>query len=100
MPIVIAIAIATRWLLKYTITKALLFLGLGYVTYLGIDVVFDQIEAEVMGNFTSMQADVYNLLVLCGVDVYLTLTLSAFTLYLTIKGVSAGVSTALRFVSR
>lgn len=100
MPIVIAIAIAARWLLKYTITKSLLFMGLGYVTYLGIDVLFEEIEAAIFGAFTGIATDALNLLLLCGVDVYLTLTMSAFTTFLTIKGISAGVSTALRFVSR
>lgn len=100
MPIVIAIAIAARWLLKYTITKALIFLGLGYVTYLGIDVVFDNAEAAVWASLDGLPAEAFSYVLLVGLDVYVSLVFSAFATGLLVRGISAGTSTMLRWASR
>lgn len=100
MPIVIAIAVAARWLIKYTITKALLFLGLGYITYLGIDVVFEEAEQAIYLHLNELTQDALSYALLCGVDEYIQIVFSAFTTSLLIRGISAGTTTVLRFASR
>lgn len=100
MPLVIALAVAVRWLLKYTITKSLLFIGLGYVTYLGIDVVFENAEAAVWMSLDGLPAEAFSYALLCGIDVYISLVFSAFTTGLLVRGISAGTTTMLRWASR
>lgn len=79
-----------RVLVKYVITKALLVLGLGFVTYLGIDTLVSNIETQVLSNYGSLSADIWNMVTLCGLDVSVTIILSALALSLQIKVVVAG----------
>jgi hypothetical protein len=99
MPILLILTAAAAFMLRFVVTKTLLILGLTYVTYLGIDLVFTTAEEAVFDNLGGLPAAALNYALMTGIDVYLTLTFSAMTAAMTIKGISAGVKTALRFAS-
>ena len=96
MPLVAVLATAARWLLKYMITKAMVMLGIGYVSFTGIDALFTTIENEIWNSYNSLPGDIWSLVTLCGFDVYISVVLSAFSAYMVIKGLQAGVRSVFR----
>lgn len=90
MPLVIAIGVACQYIIKYAITKVLLVLGLGFVSYLGVDSLVDNIEAQLMSNYGSLESTMWNMASLCGLDVSITILVSALALSLQIKMIVAG----------
>jgi len=90
MPLLIVLGVAARFLVKYIITKTLLVLGLGFVTYLGIDVLVDNIEAQLLSQFGGLPADIWNMASMAGLDVAITIIISAMALSLQIRLISAG----------
>jgi len=90
MPLVIMLGVAVQYILKYAVTKIMLVLGLGFVTYTGIGSLVDNLETALLNHYGSMSADVWNMATLCGLDVSLTILVSALALSLQIKGMVAG----------
>jgi hypothetical protein len=99
MQFILLLTAAAAFMLRYVVTKTLLILGLSYVTYLGIDILFTEAEQAVFDNLGGLPAAALNYALMTGIDVYLTLTFSAMTAAVVIKGISAGVKTGLRFAS-
>ncbi|KAA9131968.1 DUF2523 domain-containing protein [Marinihelvus fidelis] len=96
MPLVTVLAIAARWLLKYIITKSLIFLGIAYVAFTGLGDMIDRTEQVIYANLAGLPADVFNMAMLCGFGEYVTITLSSFAGYLTLKGMRNGVKYAMQ----
>lgn len=90
MWLVMALGVAARFLTKYIITKALLVLGLGFVSYQGVGALVDNLEAALISEFNTLPGVVYEIAALCGVDVAITIVISTLTVSMTIRGVSAG----------
>jgi hypothetical protein len=99
MQMILILAAAAGFMLRFVVTKTLLILGLSYVTYLGIDLLFTEAEEAVFYHLGGLPAAALNYALMTGIDVYLTLTFSAMTAAVLIKGIGAGVKTALRFAS-
>jgi cell division protein FtsX len=81
----------------YAVTKVLVALGLSYVVYQGIDVLFESAEAQIYASFGALPADLYGFLLLCGVDVAITILMSAFAAKLLLAGFQAGSKAVLGY---
>lgn len=96
MPLLIVIGVAARFLLKYMVTKAMLVLGLGFVSYLGVDTMVEQIESYIMTQYSGLPADAYAFASLAGLDVAVTIIISTLLLSMQIKLLSAGTKLLTR----
>jgi len=90
MSLIIILGVALRYVLKYAVTKTLLVLGLGFVTYTGVGSLVDQLETALMNQYGQLTSDLWNVMSLCGIDVVITILISTLTLSMTIKGMVAG----------
>ena len=96
MPLIILFGIAARFLTKYIVTKAMLVLGLGFVTYTGIGSLVDNIETQILSQYSGLPANVWAMASLCGLDVAITIVISAMALSLQIKLITAGAKLLTR----
>lgn len=96
-PLVGVLAIAARWLIRYIVVKAMTVLGLGFVSFIGVDALFDYIESEIAGQLAGMPGDIYQLVAMCGFIDYVSILTGAFVGVVTIKGMMAGARMLLRF---
>ena len=96
MPLIILFGIAARFLTKYIVTKAMLVLGLGFVSYTGVDLLVDNIEAQLLSQYSGLPANVWAMASLCGLDVAITIVVSAMALSLQIRLISAGAKMLTR----
>lgn len=71
--------------------RVLLALGIGYVTYTGLNIGVDAIYASVKNSFGGLSGDVLNFLAYMWVDKALSTIFSAFTAALAIKLGTSGV---------
>jgi hypothetical protein len=85
MWLVAIIGVAIRFLVKYLITKSLLYLGFGFLAYTGIETLMDQLESQVMGAYASLPSMVWQIVSLCGLDVAITIILSALAMVLQVR---------------
>ena len=90
MWLVAILGVAARYLTKYVVTKGMLVLGLGFVTYTGVQTFVDNLETELMAQFNGLPADAFNLAAMCGIDVAITIIISALVMSITIRGISTG----------
>ena len=90
MPLVLLLGVAASFLTRYMVTKAMLLLGLGFVTYTGIGALVDNIEAQILANYAGMESTMWAMASLCGLDVSITIVISALALSLQIKLIVAG----------
>ena len=78
------------------VVKVLVGLGVGFVTYQGMNFLLESMFDLAIDQFSGMPANMIQILALCNVDKYLTIISSAFTIRLTISGMnSAGAITKL-----
>lgn len=73
---------AAVWLLTLVIPivrKALVSLGIGYVTYTGLNALFAQAQAGVLGNWAQMPAAMNQILTLSGFTDFVGITLGALS---------------------
>ena len=73
------------------IGRALLALGVGFVTYQGITVAIDTVKNRVMTDLSAMPSDMAGLLGYLWFDKALTLIFSAFAAALAMKAISGSV---------
>ena len=88
--LVVMLGIAARFLVKYIVTKTLLLLGLGFVSYLGVSTLVDEFETLILANYGSLESSMWQMASLCGLDVSITIVISALALSMQIKIVVAG----------
>lgn len=67
------------------IFKALLALGVGYVTYTGFGIVIDQIYTQMQSAFSSLPDTALNIMGLLGVDLYLGYVFSGWSTVFVVK---------------
>lgn len=73
------------------VVKVLVGLGVGVVTYVGVDLLMDSILNEIQVQFNSAGFDaVRNLLAYMNVDKAITMLISAVTIRATLRGLQAG----------
>lgn len=85
-----------KYLMAYAVFRFALAVGLSYVTYQGMDVLFSSVEAEIMSYWGQVGAGLYDILMLMGADVAFSILLSAVTIRLMITGWSAGVKSGIK----
>lgn len=73
----------------------LLALGIGFVTYTGLDIGIAAIKASVISSFGGLPADVFGLMGYLWVDKAVTTVFSAFTAALVIRTASSGAITKM-----
>lgn len=71
--------------------RAMLFLGLSFVTYQGFDTFLQSAQADIWANFGQMPADVLGLLGVLKVDLDVSILISAVTTRLVLKGMQSGL---------
>jgi hypothetical protein len=91
------IGIALSLLTKYFITKALLALGLGFVTYAGINQIHEWFEAEFILAYTSMPSDLYAIATIAGVDDAIKIILTSVATAWSIRTVGGAATAMLKF---
>lgn len=70
------------------VTKVLTGLGLGAVSYIGVNFVIDSARAELMSNMAGIPVDIAQILGLYKFDVAINIILAAVTTRLVLSGVS------------
>lgn len=86
-----------KYLMAYAITRFLLAIGLSYVIYQGMDTLIQNVESEIMSNFSALGVTLYEFLLLAGADVAFSIVFSAISIRLLLVGFSGGVKSGLRF---
>lgn len=82
------------------VVKLLIALGVGFVTFQGIDLAFDGLRGLVLDYFEALDTYVFSFLVLMGFDQFIGLIFSAMSTGLVLKGMDiAGSIRSLRFSS-
>lgn len=71
--------------------RALIALGVGFVTYKGIDVALDAVKAKLMNGLLAIPADVAGLLGFLWVDKAISVILSAVAAALALKAIGGSV---------
>lgn len=73
------------------VIKVMAALGLGFVTYTGVNLLLDTIGADIQSQFASISLQgLQELLAYMNVDVAITMMLSAVVVRATLKGLGAG----------
>ena len=97
MPAIVAIilgalgALIVR-LIPVILTRALLFLGIGFATVTGVDIAFSSFISSLEGYFHNLPATVMSLLTIAGVPTALSFLLSAIAFKLTLKLVAGSMT--------
>lgn len=76
--------------LPWVIEKALILLGVGFVSYQGFDFILDQLSDFVFSRFDNLVGDLYSILVILKLDVGIAILFSAMSIALSIKLMTAG----------
>jgi len=97
MPLVAVIGVALSYLTKFFITKALLALGLGYVSFIGISEVHEWFETQFIFAYNALPPDIYALATLAGLDDAIKIIMSSFATAWGIKTIGAASTAVLRF---
>lgn len=71
--------------LPWVVEKVLKLLGIGVVTYIGLDVAITQIETYVFNRFDNLGTDLLAIMLLLKLDVGLKIMFSAMAMALTVK---------------
>jgi hypothetical protein len=71
--------------------RALIALGIGFVTYKGIDVGIAALKQSVISGMQSQSADIVGLLAFLWVDKAMTVIFSAFTVALSMKAIGGSI---------
>jgi len=74
------------------VTRILLGIGIGIVTYLGVQALWDSAQAAIWSNLGSVSGNILTLLVMARVDDALAVVLSAGSSKLILKGLTAAGS--------
>jgi hypothetical protein len=72
-------------LLPFLVSKIVQLLGVGFVSYVGFDLLLSQVQTYVMGNFDNMGTDLLAILVLAKVDVGLKIVFAAMSTAFALK---------------
>lgn len=89
------LAVFYEWLVALVpvlVAKAIIALGIGVVSYTGINALFTGIEALVRNSFSGIPSQYIGLIGLCGVDVAVNITLSALAAKLALDVVGGAVN--------
>lgn len=70
-------------------SRLLTALGVGFVTYQGVGLVFEELETKIFDQFSGMPETAYEILILAGFDQALNIILSSMSAALVLKGMSA-----------
>lgn len=74
------------------IGRALVALGVGYVTYKGVDVSSQFLTDQVKSNIGGLPSDIISFLAWCWVDKALGMVFSTWTSCLAVSGISGGIT--------
>lgn len=97
VPALITLAGGTiKLLLGYAITRFFLAIGVGYVTYIGMDTLLENFRTELEARFGELPGTVLDIMALSGADVGLSILFSAISIRLLYVGFVGGAKTALR----
>ncbi len=77
------------FVLASVVVRIVAAVGFAVVTYIGIDLIFGQIEAQVNTNLGALPADMYAVLDIFGFIFSIQMILSAFTAIITIKSLQS-----------
>lgn len=96
VPIIAGGLLAMLWswlasILPALISKILLAIGIGFVTYQGIDVMFSSIEAAIITILGGVSADIIKIFGLARVDEMLSIVLSAHAIRIALVTVGGGI---------
>lgn len=78
------------WVFPWLIEKAVQVLGVGILTYVGLDVMQEQLEQQFFATFNNIPADIYQILLLAKVDLGMKITFAAMAAAIAIKTTFAG----------
>lgn len=78
--------------------RALLALGIAYVTFTGFDVAMSSIYQQIQSNFSGIPTEILSFLAWCWVDKAISIIVSAYTASVTIK--LAGGTTLTKMVAK
>jgi len=90
MPFLIMLGVAASFLTRYIVTKVMLAVGLGFVTYLGVDTLVDVLETQLLTSYGNLPAYAWQMASLCGLDIAITILVSTLALSMQIKMIVAG----------
>lgn len=82
------------------VMRVLTSLGIGSISYIGINLMLDQIKGYVISSFGSAGADTLGLLGLARVDIAVNIVLSAVTARAVLSGMQSGVIKKLGAASK
>lgn len=73
------------------VARVLLSLGVGVVTYKGVDSMLEGVKSEVQGAWSGVGADIVTIASMAGLDVFMNLVISAIIAAITLKLVSGAI---------
>lgn len=86
-----------KYLIPFLLYELFKVLGLGFVSYTGINIIFDNVRDLIVANFGRLSADVLAILSIAQVDVAINIMLSAVIVKFTITKLHGGASSFRRF---
>jgi hypothetical protein len=89
LPAVAVIAPVLSYIAVSLVTRVLLAVGFGVVTYIGIGELFADAEAFVFSNFGNTSNSILQILAMARVDDFMRLLFSAYLATLSLKGLTA-----------
>lgn len=75
--------------------RVLIALGIGYVTYQGIDLLLDSLKSQIVGLLTSVPPQFVQVLSTLKIDVAISITFSAIAARLVLQGLTSGALTKM-----
>lgn len=82
--------------LSSLVGRALVALGIGYVTYSGFSVLLDWLKADIISNVNSLPATILAIVGLLKLDVVISIMFSTYAVKLIVSGVSNGSKTVAK----
>lgn len=102
MPIpIVAGLIAGAWALLRTVIVPLVFwilasIGIGFVTYQGMDLLFNAMQTEIQNRLGGLPADMVAILGLLKIDIAIQIIFASYVSALTFRGFTGGAKTVFR----